>query len=169
MGDNKVNTYLQTCIISKRSKMKLSILRAIKTMLIPLMVYPLTGSSQQISTKSIKINFIENSWPEALKKAEAEHKYIFVDAYAVWCGPCLQLKATTFKNSKVAAFFNRNFINLTIDAEKGEGVKLASKWGLESFPTLYIFDSKGKLVSTNEGFVDAADLMKFGESVLATR
>src|SRR5690349_20740882 len=61
------------------------------------------------------IIFIENAWGTTLKKAQKEQKYIFVDAYATWCGPCKQLKASTFKDEKAANFFNQNFVNLSID------------------------------------------------------
>ena len=33
------------------------------------------------------IDFFQGSWSEALEKAKAEDKLIFVDAYAEWCGP----------------------------------------------------------------------------------
>lgn len=120
----------------------------------------------KIINEDKQINFIENSWSIALKKANAENKYIFVDAYAVWCGPCKLLKATTFKNNEAAAFFNKNFINVAIDMEKGEGVDLASKWGIQAYPTLIILNSKGKPVLGTVGFIDAKDLIKFGQQAL---
>src|ERR1700748_2934618 len=86
-----------------------------------------------------KIHFIEDAWNEALKQAAAQHKYIFVDAYATWCGPCKMLRATTFKDAKVSAFFNQNFVNISIDMEKGMGPQLAQQWRLEAYPTLSIF------------------------------
>ncbi|TCD07655.1 DUF255 domain-containing protein [Pedobacter frigidisoli] len=116
--------------------------------------------------KSTKINFIENSWTAALKKARTEHKYIFVDAYASWCGPCKQLKNTTFNDKEAAAFFNKNFVNLSIDMEKGEGVNLADQWGVQEYPTLMIFDSSGKKVLTSTGFLQPQDLIKFGQQAL---
>jgi thioredoxin 1 len=116
--------------------------------------------------KAKQINFIENDWELTLKKAQAEHKYIFVDAYAVWCGPCKLLKTTTFKNNQVADFYNKNFVNLSIDMEKGNGIKLADKWGVEAYPTLLILDANGNLVVGNTGYVDAKDLLEFGKKAL---
>lgn len=92
------------------------------------------------------IVFIENSFSAALKKAKAERKYIFVDAYATWCGPCKQLKNKTFKDDQAADFFNKNFVNLSLDMEKGEGTDLAEKWGVQEYPTLLILDHSGKVV-----------------------
>ena len=66
------------------------------------------SAQKQQADESKQIIFIENSWNEALKQAAAQNKYIFVDAYASWCGPCKMLRLTTFKNSKAALFYNKN-------------------------------------------------------------
>ncbi|OKS88436.1 thioredoxin family protein [Mucilaginibacter polytrichastri] len=127
--------------------------------------------SKSVATKDTKtdtqINFIENSWTEALKQAAAQHKYIFVDAYATWCGPCKMLKNTTFKNAKAAEFFNKNFVNVAIDMEKGQGPALASEWGMRAYPTLIIFDSAGKPVLGTVGYIGYSDLIKFGQKALS--
>ncbi len=124
------------------------------------------GVKKNEAKQATQINFIENSWGEALKQAAAQNKYIFVDAYATWCGPCKMLKATTFKNNKVAAFYNSNFINIAIDMEKGQGPELAARWGLQAYPTMIIFDAKGKPVSGTVGFIKADDLIRFGVQAL---
>jgi len=121
---------------------------------------------ENVSKSSTQINFIENSWNEALKQAARQNKYIFVDAYASWCGPCKMLKATTFKNNKVADFYNDNFVNVAIDMEKGQGPALAAQWGLQAYPTMIIFTSKGKPVSGTVGYIRANDLIKFGQQAL---
>ena len=113
-----------------------------------------------------QIIFIENAWNEGLKQAAAQNKYIFVDAYASWCGPCKMLKMTTFKNNKAAAFYNKNFVNIAIDMEKGMGPQLAAQWGLQAYPTLIIFNSKGQPVSGSVGYIKAEDLIRFGQDAL---
>lgn len=116
--------------------------------------------------KSGEIQFVENAWSTALKRAKAEGKYIFVDAYAVWCGPCKLLKSTTFKDKGVADFFNTHFVNLSIDMEKGEGLKLAEQWQVNAYPTLLIVDSNGTPVLGHVGFMKPDALLKFGEQAL---
>jgi thioredoxin 1 len=113
-----------------------------------------------------QINFIENSWSTALKQAAAQNKYVFVDAYATWCGPCKLLKATTFKNNKAAEFFNRNFVNVAIDMEKGQGPQLARQWRMQAYPTLLVFDARGNFVSGTVGYMGAKELIRFGEDAL---
>lgn len=112
------------------------------------------------------IVFIEDSWDEALKHAAKQNKYIFVDAYATWCGPCKMLKARTFTDTKAAAFYNANFVNVAIDMEKGRGPELAQKWQLRAYPTLIIFDPKGKPVLGTVGFINASELIRFGREAL---
>jgi thiol:disulfide interchange protein len=137
------------------------------TIVLLITVLPGVTNAQKPAVDGTKgIVFIEDTWGEALKQAAAQHKYIFVDAYATWCGPCKMLKNTTFKDRKAADFYNKNFINVAIDMEKGEGPQLAAQWRMEAYPTLIIFDSKGKPVLGTVGYIKAADLIKFGEAAL---
>ncbi len=112
------------------------------------------------------IVFIEDSFDEALRQAAKQNKYVFVDAYATWCGPCKMLKAITFTNSRAADFYNNNFVNVSIDMEKGQGPQLAQKWGLRVDPTLIIFNKDGKPILGAEGYLSAKDLIRFGQQAL---
>lgn len=118
------------------------------------------------SNGSSHIVFIEDKFDEALKQAKAQNKYIFVDAYATWCGPCKMLKARTFTDDKAAAFFNANFVNVSIDMEKGQGPSLAVQWQLQAYPTLIIFNPQGKPVLGTVGYIKADDLIRFGKQAL---
>ncbi len=134
---------------------------------VTLMATPHTAAAQ--ADANSQINFTATTWANALKQAAAQNKYIFVDAYATWCGPCKMLKATTFKNKKAAALFNQNFVNAALDMEKGNHPQLAQQWGMRAYPTLIIFDSKGKIVLNTVGFISGKDMVRFGEEALRRR
>lgn len=92
------------------------------------------------------IKFEENvSFAEAVAKAKADNKLLFVDCYTSWCGPCKMLARDVFTNNEVADYFNVNFINFKVDCEKGEGPELASKYKINSYPTLLFIDGDGNL------------------------
>jgi len=101
----------------------------------------------------------------ALRLAKQQHKIIFVDAYAIWCAPCKQLKATTFRDKKVAGYFNAHFINATIDVEKGSGPNFSDQYAVDSYPTLLFINENGRLVKKREGFADAGTLLAMAESI----
>lgn len=84
------------------------------------------------------INFSHQSWKEVVEKAKAENKLIFIDFYTQWCGPCLNMAQNVFTLPAIGAYYNSHFVCAKIDAENGEGVTLAKKYGIFSYPT-YIF------------------------------
>ncbi|BAU51860.1 thiol:disulfide interchange protein precursor [Mucilaginibacter gotjawali] len=98
---------------------------------LPLINIPLVSNGQDTGRKKADIHFIESSLSAAVQQAKAQKKIIFVDAFTVWCIPCKQLRKTTFKNPELAAYFNDNFINVSLDAGKGEGIPFSTKYSLE--------------------------------------
>ncbi|MRT94709.1 thioredoxin fold domain-containing protein [Ancylomarina sp. 16SWW S1-10-2] len=110
------------------------------------------------------INFEHGTWAEAKAKAKAENKIIFVDVYTDWCGPCMRMAASVFKDVKVGELMNSNFISMKIDAEKGEGIAFAKEYEVKAFPTLLFIDGDGKIVSkiiggkTSEEFIALAKI-----------
>jgi len=118
------------------------------------------------NTEMAEMNFSEGKWKDIVALAQKNNKYIFVDAYATWCGPCKLLKSKTFKEKPVVDFYNKNFINVTIDMEKGEGEMLAEQWQIEAYPTLLFFSPEGKLVARELGFVEGKELVKIGKKAL---
>lgn len=131
------------------------------TMLVVMLCSFRAGAQQKATTPEIK--FTTQQYKQVLASAKLTHKLIFVDAFATWCGPCRQLKKTTFKDPEAAAYFNTHFINYSMDVEKGEGVDLAKGWQIEGLPTLLILDENGKVLATHTGYVDGNGLMEFAQ------
>ncbi len=112
------------------------------------------------------IKFIENDWNLALKNAKENNKLVFLDIYATWCGPCKMLKQYTFSDAKAGEFFNKNFVNVSIDGEKGIGPTLARQYSIEGYPTLVVTDSTGKPVLITAGYIPTDVLMQFANEAL---
>ncbi len=112
------------------------------------------------------IEFFHGTWNEALEEAKKAGKPIFVDAYAEWCGPCKRMAATTFKDSEVGEYFNKNFVNVKIDAEKGEGINFRKKYPVSAFPTLFFISADDDLIHKAVGAQDVKGLLKLGEFAL---
>ncbi len=106
------------------------------------------------------IKFETLSFNEAIQKAKKENKLIFLDAYAVWCGPCKMMDRTTFKDEKVGTVFNKNFINIKIDMEKGEGPEIARKYQVRAYPTMMLINGDGKVEKRILGAVRNTQLLE---------
>jgi thioredoxin 1 len=116
-----------------------------------------------ISTKDTTeqgIQFTEGSFNDILKKAKKEKKNIFLDAYASWCGPCKMLKRDVFPQAQVGEFFNKNFINVAMDMEKGEGIQLSQKFKITAYPTLLFINDKGEVIGSALGYHNADKLIQ---------
>lgn len=115
------------------------------------------------------IKFVESNWSKALKEAKKQNKLIFLDAYTTWCGPCRMLKQNTFPNQAVGDFFNKNFINIALDMEKGDGPEVAVKYNVTAYPTLIIADGDGNIVAYTRGYINAEQLLEFGKHGFAKK
>ncbi|AFD05715.1 protein containing a thioredoxin domain [Solitalea canadensis DSM 3403] len=113
------------------------------------------------------INFEHTSWNETLKKARELNKPIFIDVYTTWCGPCKAMSNQIFPREDVGAFFNKNFINLKIDAEKGEWIEFSKKYGVKAYPTfLFINSQNEELIGNAVGAYPAAEFLDVGNDML---
>ena len=112
------------------------------------------------------INFEHGTFNEALAKAKAENKMVFMDCYTTWCGPCKMLAKKVFPQKEVGDYFNANFVSVKMDMEKGEGIDLKNKYQVKAFPTLLFMDATGKVLHKMVGGSDAAGLI--AEAKIAT-
>ncbi len=112
------------------------------------------------------IDFFEGTWEEAMAEAKKQDKIIFVDAFAEWCGPCKRMAKYVFTDDKVGAFYNKNFVNLKLDMEKGEGITFRKKYPVSAFPTLFFIDYTGEVVQQVRGAQQVEGFIKLGEQAL---
>lgn len=139
----------------------------LQTMMYKIFTFTLALTFLSSSTGAQGIDFFHGPWKEALDKAKAEDKLLFVDAYAKWCGPCKAMAKNVFTQQKVGDYFNANFINLKLDMEETDGVTFGHKYEVSAYPTLFFIDGEGKVVKKvvggqqPDGLISAgADAMK---------
>jgi thioredoxin 1 len=113
------------------------------------------------------IQFFQGSFKEALAKAKAEKKMIFMDAYTTWCGPCRMLKHNVFPDKALGEYFNKKFVSVAVDWESAQGVELSRAYSLQAYPTMFFIDANGKTITTNVGYPrgGAGELLAFAQKV----
>ncbi|AUP78717.1 thioredoxin family protein [Flavivirga eckloniae] len=118
------------------------------------------------SIKAQGIEFKVGDWEVVKTRAKAENKLIFVDVYTTWCGPCKKMDKYVFKDKKVGAFYNTNFISFKIDAEKEEGVDFTKIYEVNSYPSFLFIDNNGKQINRKTGALEREEFLKLGEKTL---
>jgi len=110
-----------------------------------------------------QVNFAATDFSNYLSQAKQAGRPVFIDFYTSWCGPCRVMDRDVFTDSKLAAHLNSHFINLKINAEKGEGVALAKQFGVGAYPTLVFLDENGAERERVVGFTTPHRLLKMAE------
>lgn len=122
------------------------------------------AAAQDSGTNGIK--FEHGSFAELKAKAVLEKKPIFIDAFTTWCGPCKWMSKTIFTQEKVGDFYNQNFVNAKIDMEKGEGIELATRFGVQAYPTLLFVDAEGNIQHRSVGAREGDSFIELGKQAI---
>ena len=123
-----------------------------------------------IAAQNNGIQFYNDTiFENVLAKAKAENKLIFIDCYAVWCGPCKYMDANIFPDKEVGDFHNANFINLKYDMEKPYGMKIRKSYGIRAYPSFLYLDSNGEVMHRYVGSTEKpADFMIISKAATDT-
>lgn len=108
--------------------------KTIITIALALIVYT-TGTSQ--------VNFESISFDEALAKAKAEHKKVFIDVYTTWCAPCKMMDENVFSNAEVGERMAEEYVALKIDYENSPYRRSVTRYHIKGYPTMLILDTTG--------------------------
>ena len=84
----------------------------------------------------------------ALRESRATGKPMLLDFTAEWCGPCQEMRRTTWSDPAVAQAL-RDYVPAQIDLDTHHD--LATEFGVAAIPHLTIVSAEGAVVSAEEG------------------
>lgn len=125
---------------------------------------PLPGIAQEKG-----VHFEQDlSWTAIRAKAKAEHKYIFMDCFTTWCGPCRYMSKTIFTQEESGNFLNDKFVNVQVQLDTtiadspritswyADAHALMTKYEIRAFPTFLVFSPDGQVLHRMVGSVTTA-------------
>jgi thiol-disulfide isomerase/thioredoxin len=103
------------------------------------------------------------SWQQILAKAKKENKYIFVDCYTTWCGPCKFMAKNIFPLKETGDAVNPNYICVGMQIDSSDQDSDTIKWAyldarmisinynIRAYPTFLYLNPDGILVHRTVG------------------
>ena len=115
------------------------------------------------------------SWQEVVSKAKRENKFIFVDCFTTWCGPCKKMDEKVYSADSVGSFFNKKFISLKLQMDRVGGdnsyiqgwyktaLEFQKKYDISFYPTYLFFSPDGVIVHKAGSYVSVKEFMEIGK------
>jgi thiol-disulfide isomerase/thioredoxin len=137
------------------------------------------SSSVNITTdgRGIKWND-ELTWKEVKEKAKEQNKYIFIDFYATWCGPCKRMDKNVYVNDSIGKFFNDKFISVKVQIDKTErdndyiknwyvdALLLQKEYKIVEYPSFVFLSPLCMITHKDVGYKSVNELLTIGEIAL---
>ncbi len=132
------------------------------------------GKTQDAKAEKIEWLTIE----EAVKKMEKTPRKVVIDVYTDWCGWCKKMDQSTFSDPAVAAYINKNYYAVKLNAESKEPIHVMNKTysynpehkvhelaiaflqGQMSYPSTVYLDEQLRILSPVPGYLDVPTFSK---------
>lgn len=105
-------------------------------------------------------------WVSDMKLAQSlaisENKFILIDFWATWCGPCVEMDKKMWGNEVINPVRDK-FIGLKIDIDRNR--QLAQKYGVTSIPNVIIIDPAENKLWSQVGFSSPAPYLSILEKL----
>ena len=108
------------------------------------------------------------SWTAIQATAKRDNKYIFLDCFTTWCGPCRFMTTQIFPQKESGDYFNDKFISLAVQLDTtakdnaevkawyADGHAIAAQYSVRAYPTYLIFAPDGHVVHRMLGSTQTA-------------
>lgn len=111
------------------------------------------------------IQFESITFKEALEKAAAEGKQVFIDCYIKTCIPCKYMMRYVFPQEECGQYFNPRYVSLSMDMDEGDGPEVRKKYDVGIYPTFLIINPDGSLFVKDIGAVTRNSDISFVEKM----
>lgn len=117
------------------------------------------------------------SWEQVKEKAKRENKYIFLDCFATWCGPCKMMDKEVFVNDSVGVFFNERFISVHVQMDKtvqdndlvkawyNDADAISKKYKIDGYPCFLFISPENAILQIEVGYRNVSKFLAIAREV----
>lgn len=131
------------------------------------------------TTDTSGIRFIQHqTWNDIKELAKRENKYIFLDCYTTWCGPCKAMDKNVFSNDTVASYFNDRFVSVRVQMDRTKkdddwvqqwydtADAIGKRYKIAAFPSFVFLSPEGLIVHKETGYKPVQEFIKVAQTAL---
>lgn len=96
---------------------------------------------------------------DALAKAKADRRKVFLDFETTWCGPCKSMDQWIWTDAEVAARLNAGYVGVKLDGDIEKA--LVKRYTVTGYPTVIVLDGGGAETSRWLGYLSSKQLLTF--------
>lgn len=100
---------------------------------------------------------------EALAESARTGRPVLIDFTASWCPPCRVMEADVWPDADVCAAVADRVLPLQLDVDEPASAAAASRYGIQSIPTILLVDGTGTELARGS-FMSAAGMVRFIEA-----
>jgi thioredoxin-related protein len=105
------------------------------------------------------------SFNDGIALAKRTGKKVMIDVYTDWCGWCKKMDKDTYTDQAVAAYLNKKYVAIKLNAESSNTIKfqgksyteqeLAGAFGITGYPSIIFLKDDGEPITVYPGYADA--------------
>jgi thiol-disulfide isomerase/thioredoxin len=99
----------------------------------------------------------ETNFAAAQATATKEGRFLIVDFWTTWCGPCLQMDEWIWSDAEVAGVLRRSFVGVKVDGDLAKA--LVARFAVAGYPTIIVLDPAGKEVRRQVGYLSSKQIL----------
>jgi thiol:disulfide interchange protein len=108
----------------------------------------------QLETRPVR------DFAEAVTRAKAEGRQIFVEFSATWCGPCQQMKRDTFSDPRVHRRL-AGYVMLFVDTDRDPA--LSQQFNVRGIPAYFVVRPAGTILKAGTGYKGPDEFLRWLE------
>jgi thiol-disulfide isomerase/thioredoxin len=101
----------------------------------------------------------EKTFDVASAKAAKEKRFLILDFWTSWCGPCKTMDEWIWTDAEVAAALNASYVGVKLDGDLEKA--LVSRFKVAGYPTFIVLDPVGKEVRRFSGYMSSKQTMEW--------